>query len=76
MGSILTTKQSAWQLRGTVAAGITTPGVTSRDKASVEALAGIFIDILPATNAAIFRASGATENTVRPLLLMVRSSLI
>jgi hypothetical protein len=58
----LSTKQSAWQLRGTVTAGITTPGVTVRDKASVEALAGIFIEVFPADNAIIIRGSGATNN--------------
>jgi hypothetical protein len=59
----LSTKQSAWQLRGTVTAGITTPGVTARDKASVEALSGIFIEVFPADNAIIFRGSGATDGT-------------
>jgi hypothetical protein len=59
----LSTKQSAWQLRGTVTAGITTPGVTARDKASVEALAGIFIEVFPADNAIIIRGSGATDNS-------------
>jgi hypothetical protein len=59
----LSTKQSAWQLRGTVTAGITTPGVTARDKASVEALAGIFIEVFPADNAIILRGSGATADS-------------
>jgi hypothetical protein len=63
MGTPLVSKQEAWQLRGTVTAGITTPAATARDAASVEALAGIFIDVMPAQNALGFRFSGATDNS-------------
>ncbi|GAF81537.1 unnamed protein product, partial [marine sediment metagenome] len=53
----------AWQKRGTVTAGITTPAATARDAASVEALAGIFIELMPGQNALGLRASGATDNS-------------
>ena len=64
MGTPLTTIQEAFQLIGSVTAAITTPAATARDAASVEALTGLFIDVMPAQNAIIFRASGATDNSV------------
>lgn len=64
MGTTVTTKQEAFQSLGTVAAGITTPAATARDASTVEALAGLFIEVMPAQNAIILRASGATDNSV------------
>jgi hypothetical protein len=63
MGTVLNSRQESWQLRGTVTAGITTPAATARDAASVEALAGIFIELMPGQNAMGLRASGATDNS-------------
>ena len=70
----LSTKQSGWALRGTVTTGITTPAVTVRDASSVEALAGVFIDVMPTDNAIVFRASGATDNTINIYDVMVMAS--
>lgn len=63
MGTPLNTRQEGWQLRGTVTTGITTPAATARDAASVEALAGIFINVMTGQNAIGLRISGATDNS-------------
>jgi len=70
----LSTKQSGWALRGTVTAGITTPGVTARDAVSVEALSGALIDVMPTDVAIILRASGATDDTVNIYDIMIMAS--
>jgi hypothetical protein len=64
MGTPVNTRQESFQLKGTVNAAITTPAATDRDAESVEALAGLFINVMPGQNALIFRASGATDNSV------------
>ena len=64
MGTPLATKQEAFQYIGKVTAAITTPVPAARSAAEVEALAGLFIETMPAENAIVMRFSGVTNDSV------------